>query len=95
MHPWPPPHAGISRGVGFIRFDKRAEAEEAVRGLHGQKPSGASDPMTVKFANSPGQKAGGAWLSFCPGVRRYGALHHNPQRLRCVPIMGGGGWVSG
>ncbi|NXQ46638.1 ELAV3 protein, partial [Catharus fuscescens] len=45
---------GVSRGVGFIRFDKRVEAEEAVRGLHGQKPLGAAEPITVKFANTPG-----------------------------------------
>uniref|UniRef100_A0A8C0AQY9 RRM domain-containing protein n=1 Tax=Buteo japonicus TaxID=224669 RepID=A0A8C0AQY9_9AVES len=70
---------GVSRGVGFIRFDKRVEAEEAVRGLHGQKPLGAAEPITVKFANSPGQKSGGALLSLCPSARRYGALHHPPQ----------------
>ena len=75
-------HTGVSRGVGFIRFDKRVEAEEAVRGLHGQKPLGAAEPITVKFANSPGQKSGGALLSLCPSARRYGALHHPPQRFR-------------
>lgn len=74
--------AGVSRGVGFIRFDKRVEAEEAVRGLHGQKPLGAAEPITVKFANSPGQKSGGSLLSLCPSARRYGALHHPPQRFR-------------
>lgn len=72
----------MSRGVGFIRFDKRVEAEEAVRGLHGQKPLGAAEPITVKFANTPGQKSGGALLSLCPGARRYGALHPPPQRFR-------------
>ncbi|XP_074023678.1 ELAV-like protein 3 isoform X3 [Numenius arquata] len=77
---------GVSRGVGFIRFDKRVEAEEAVRGLHGQKPLGAAEPITVKFANSPGQKAGGALLSLCPSARRYGALHHPPQRFRFSPL---------
>ncbi|NXW60323.1 ELAV2 protein, partial [Eurystomus gularis] len=83
--PWLPP-AGVSRGVGFIRFDKRVEAEEAVRGLHGQKPLGAAEPITVKFANSPGQKAGGALLSLCP-TRRYGALHHPHQRFRLDNLL--------
>ncbi|KFO76737.1 ELAV-like 3, partial [Cuculus canorus] len=77
---------GVSRGVGFIRFDKRVEAEEAVRGLPGQKPLGATEPITVKFANSPGQKSGGALLSLCPSARRYGALHHPPQRFRFSPL---------
>ncbi|NXS91959.1 ELAV2 protein, partial [Jacana jacana] len=79
--------AGVSRGVGFIRFDKRVEAEEAVRGLHGQKPLGATEPITVKFANSPGQKSGGALLSLCPSARRYGALHHPPQRFRLDNLL--------
>ncbi|KAM6111662.1 LOW QUALITY PROTEIN: ELAV-like protein 3 [Phoenicopterus ruber ruber] len=78
---------GVSRGVGFIRFDKRVEAEEAVRGLHGQKPLGATEPITVKFANSPGQKSGGALLSLCPSTRRYGALHHPPQRFRLDNLL--------
>ncbi|NXA24120.1 ELAV3 protein, partial [Ibidorhyncha struthersii] len=80
-------HTGVSRGVGFIRFDKRVEAEEAVRGLHGQKPLGAAEPITVKFANSPGQKSGGALLSLCPSARRYGALHHPPQRFRLDNLL--------
>ncbi|XP_032060884.1 ELAV-like protein 3 [Aythya fuligula] len=81
---------GVSRGVGFIRFDKRAEAEEAVRGLHGQKPLGGSEPLTVKFATSPGHKlggAGGALLGLCPGARRYSALHHPPQRFRLDNLL--------
>ncbi|KAM7074523.1 ELAV-like protein 3 isoform 7-T9 [Ciconia maguari] len=78
---------GVSRGVGFIRFDKRVEAEEAVRGLHGQKPLGAAEPITVKFANSPGQKSGGALLSLCPSARRYGTLHHPPQRFRLDNLL--------
>ncbi|KAM6325798.1 ELAV-like protein 3 isoform 4-T5 [Alca torda] len=78
---------GVSRGVGFIRFDKRVEAEEAVRGLHGQKPLGAAEPITVKFANSPGQKSGGSLLSLCPSARRYGPLHHPPQRFRLDNLL--------
>ncbi|XP_057711710.1 ELAV-like protein 2 isoform X3 [Corythoichthys intestinalis] len=54
---------GLSRGVGFIRFDRRAEAEEAIKGLHCQKPPGAAEPITVKFANNPSQKSSQALLS--------------------------------
>lgn len=42
-----------SRGVGFIRFDKRCEAEKAIQELNGKTPVGCSDPITVKFANGP------------------------------------------
>ena len=45
--------AGISKGVGFIRFDQRMEAERAIQKLHGTVPEGATEPVTVKFANNP------------------------------------------
>ncbi|XP_034439443.1 ELAV-like protein 4 isoform X3 [Hippoglossus hippoglossus] len=81
--------AGGSRGVGFIRFDKRIEAEEAIKGLNGQKPSGAAEPITVKFANNPSQKTSQALLSqlYQSPNRRYpGPLHHQAQRFRFSPI---------
>lgn len=79
------PFVGVSRGVGFIRFDKRIEAEEAIKGLNGQKPLGASEPITVKFANNPSQKTGQALLThlYQTTARRYtGPLHHQTQRFR-------------
>ncbi|CAH8466867.1 unnamed protein product [Dicrocoelium dendriticum] len=46
-------NTGLSRGVGFIRFDQRAEAERAIRKLNGIIPENAAEPITVKLANSP------------------------------------------
>ncbi|XP_009068658.1 PREDICTED: ELAV-like protein 2 isoform X1 [Acanthisitta chloris] len=68
---------GLSRGVGFIRFDKRIEAEEAIKGLNGQKPAGATGPITVKFANNPSQKSSQAILS---------QLYHSPNRRYPAPL---------
>ena len=51
--------AGISKGVGFIRFDQRFEAERAIKLLNGTIPEGASEPITVKFANSPSSAKAG------------------------------------
>ncbi|XP_029996544.1 ELAV-like protein 3 isoform X4 [Sphaeramia orbicularis] len=85
--------AGISRGVGFIRFDKRNEAEEAIKGLNGQKPLGAAEPITVKFANNPSQKTGQALLTqlYQTAARRYtGPLHHQTQRFSMIPSHGKG-----
>uniref|UniRef100_A0A674NB14 ELAV-like protein n=1 Tax=Takifugu rubripes TaxID=31033 RepID=A0A674NB14_TAKRU len=82
--------AGGSRGVGFIRFDKRVEAEEAIKGLNGQKPSGAAEPITVKFANNPSQKTSQALLSqlYQSPNRRYpGPLHHQAQRFRLDNLL--------
>ncbi|XP_048042444.1 ELAV-like protein 2 [Megalobrama amblycephala] len=53
---------GVSRGVGFIRFDRRTEAEEAIKGLNAQKPPGSTEPITVKFANNPSQKSSPAFV---------------------------------
>ncbi|XP_072925102.1 ELAV-like protein 2 isoform X2 [Hemitrygon akajei] len=81
---------GVSRGVGFIRFDKRIEAEEAIKGLNGQKPLGATEPITVKFANNPSQKTGQALLSqlYQSSSRRYpGPLHHQAQRFRLDNLL--------
>lgn len=46
---WP----GISKGVGFIRFDQRHEAEQAIKALNGTIPKNSTDPIVVKFANNP------------------------------------------
>lgn len=44
---------GLSRGVAFIRFDQRIEAERAIQELNGTVPPGATGPITVKCANNP------------------------------------------
>ncbi|VDK78617.1 unnamed protein product, partial [Dibothriocephalus latus] len=47
------PVTGASKGVGFIRFDQRSEAEAAIQQLNGYQIPGSSEPITVKFANCP------------------------------------------
>jgi RNA recognition motif-containing protein len=46
-------NAGESKGVGFVRFDKRSEAEIAIGQLNGKHIENMPDPLVVKFANSP------------------------------------------
>lgn len=82
-------HTGVSRGVAFIRFDKRAEAEDAINNLNGQKPSEAIEPITVKFAANPNQTKNTQVISqlFHSQSRRFGGpLHHQAQRFRWVPL---------
>ena len=38
---------GLSKGVGFVRFDQRHEAERAIQLLNGKTPEGATEPITV------------------------------------------------
>ncbi|XP_057289313.1 ELAV-like protein 3 [Hydractinia symbiolongicarpus] len=49
---------GESRGVGFVRFDKRRQAEQSIEALNNKVPNlhNAIKPLTVKFANPPSQK---------------------------------------
>ncbi|KAM8887949.1 ELAV-like protein 1 isoform X1 [Synchiropus splendidus] len=92
--------SGLSRGVAFIRFDKRSEAEDAVKLLNGSTPFGGPEPITVKFAGNPNQNRnsqGGAGHAYGHGQsRRYGGpVHHQQQRFRFSPMsvdhMSGGG----
>nr|XP_020513440.1 ELAV-like protein 1 isoform X1 [Labrus bergylta] len=93
---------GLSRGVAFIRFDKRAEAEDAVKHLNGHTPPGSSEPITVKFAANPNQARNSQMTSqmYHGQPRRFGGpVHHQAQRFRFSPMsvdhMSGGGGVSG
>lgn len=81
---------GLSKGVGFIRFDQRIEAELAIQKLNGTIPEGAAEPITVKFANNPSNNNKAvpplaAYLS--PLTRRYGGpIHHPAGRFRYIPL---------
>ncbi|CAD6997342.1 unnamed protein product [Ceratitis capitata] len=44
---------GLSKGVGFIRFDQRHEADRAIKELNGTIPKNATDAIIVKFAIIP------------------------------------------
>ncbi|XP_062411578.1 ELAV-like protein 1b isoform X3 [Sardina pilchardus] len=79
----------LSRGVAFIRFDKRMEAEDAIKHLNGTKPPGAAEPITVKFAANPNQARNSQLLSqlYHNQSRRFnGPVHHQAQRFRFSPM---------
>ncbi|XP_068176495.1 ELAV-like protein 1 isoform X1 [Antennarius striatus] len=78
--------SGLSRGVAFIRFDKRSEAEDAVKHLNGHTPQGSAEPITVKFATNPNQTRNPQMMSqmYHGQSRRFGGpVHHQVQRFRC------------
>ncbi|KAJ3599451.1 hypothetical protein NHX12_033413 [Muraenolepis orangiensis] len=95
----------VSRGVAFIRFDKRSEAEDAIKDLNGHVPPGSAEPITVKFAANPNQIKKCQLLSqlYQNQNRRFGGpVHHQAQRFRFSPMgvdhmagVGGVGGVSG
>jgi len=86
---------GLSKGVGFIRFDQRIEAERAIQKLNGTLPEGSTEPITVKFANNPSNNAKAmpplaAYLAAPQAARRaFGAGGLHPAgRFRYSPLAG-------
>ncbi|XP_078280270.1 ELAV-like protein 1 [Rhinoraja longicauda] len=80
---------GMSRGVAFIRFDRKSEADEAINNLNGHKPPGSVEPITVKLAANPNQKTNASLLAqlyHSPARRFPGPLHHQAQRFRFSPM---------
>ncbi len=47
---------GTSRGIGFVRYDKRSEAQAAINAMNGKSLDGSSVPLTVKYAIPPAVK---------------------------------------
>ncbi|XP_023212415.1 ELAV-like protein 3 isoform X2 [Centruroides vittatus] len=83
--------AGLSKGVGFVRFDQRIEAERAIKHLHNTIPEGATEPITVKFANNPSNntKAIAPLAAYLSPQRRFpGPIHHPANRFRYSPLAG-------
>ncbi|XP_067931936.1 ELAV-like protein 1 [Watersipora subatra] len=77
------PATGLSKGVGFIRYDKRCEAELAIEKLNGHQPIGTTEKITVKFANNPSSKSPSALPMtlaaasyFQPSRQILGPIHH-------------------
>ena len=97
---------GISRGVGFVRFDKNSEAETAICALNGKAIPGSSQALLVKFANQPkaGQTsmvastaaagAGSAFMSFA-AVATMGSTTNGTSQRRLGGAGGGGSGNSG
>lgn len=80
---------GLSKGVGFIRFDQRVEAEKAIKELNGTIPKGSTEPITVKFANNPSNMKTVPPLAAYLGpqaARRFpGPIHHPTGRFSAIP----------
>uniref|UniRef100_A0A8D9BCY5 Sex-lethal homolog n=1 Tax=Cacopsylla melanoneura TaxID=428564 RepID=A0A8D9BCY5_9HEMI len=47
---------GMPRGVAFVRYDKKDEAQNAIDTMNGTIPMGSSDPIGVKIAEEHGKQ---------------------------------------
>ncbi|KAL5275323.1 Sxl family protein [Megaselia abdita] len=55
-------HTGTPRGVAFIRFNKREEAQEAISALNNVIPEGGTQPLTVRVAEEHGKSKGHVYM---------------------------------
>ncbi|XP_032526750.1 protein sex-lethal-like isoform X3 [Danaus plexippus] len=62
---------GTPRGVAFVRFDKREEAQEAIAALNNVIPEGGSEPLCVKVAEEHGKQKAAYYAGWAAG------FHHN------------------
>ncbi|XP_012288421.1 sex-lethal homolog isoform X3 [Orussus abietinus] len=61
---------GLPRGVAFVRFDKREEAQEAIARLHGTVPEGGSEPLSVKIAEEHGKQKAAYYAGWQAGYNQ-------------------------
>ncbi|XP_028172301.1 sex-lethal homolog isoform X2 [Ostrinia furnacalis] len=62
---------GAPRGVAFVRFDKREEAQEAIAALNNVIPDGGTEPLSVKVAEEHGKQKAAYYAGWAAG------FHHN------------------
>ncbi|XP_024943242.1 sex-lethal homolog isoform X3 [Cephus cinctus] len=69
---------GLPRGVAFVRFDKREEAQEAINHLHGTIPDGGSEPLSVKIAEEHGKQKAAYYAGWQAGYNQSRGYHEKP-----------------
>lgn len=77
-------NSGSPRGVAFVRFDKREEAQEAIAALNNIIPEGGNEPLSVKVAEEHGKQKAAYYAGYSAG------FHHNHNRGDFVWNGGGG-----
>lgn len=75
---------GTSKGVGFILFSKKSEADEAIKEMNGKTPPGGGSALSLKYADDNAKKVR-------PPDVGYGMIHspRYPSPYGPVRSMGG------
>lgn len=72
---------GFSKGVGFVLFSMKQEAEKAIAGMNGKVPDGGEMPMLVKKADDNAKKVRPPPVQFIPAPPPMsGRYPHGPMR---------------
>uniref|UniRef100_U5EQ96 Putative sex-lethal family splicing factor n=1 Tax=Corethrella appendiculata TaxID=1370023 RepID=U5EQ96_9DIPT len=67
---------GTPRGVAFVRYNKREEAQEAISALNNVIPQGGNQPLTVRVAEEHGRAKAALYL---PAYNSF--VHNNRDEL--------------
>lgn len=62
---------GMPRGVAFVRFDRREEANNAIRNLDGVIPEGGIEKLCVKIAEEHGKQKAAYYAGWQAGYNLY------------------------
>ncbi|KAK6194418.1 hypothetical protein SNE40_000054 [Patella caerulea] len=89
------PSTGVSRRVGFVLFDKKESADNAIKQLSGKVPPGETDPLMIKYADDNSKKVRPPVIppAMIPGPRfGHGPTPHGPMgNSRGGPMRNQGG----
>ncbi|KAK8387110.1 hypothetical protein O3P69_018040 [Scylla paramamosain] len=84
---------GLPRGVGFVRFDKKSQAEAAISGMNGVVPEGGTEPLVVKVAEEHGKMKAAYYAGYHAGINnlRGGGAGRGRGNYNSRGGSGGGG----
>uniref|UniRef100_A0A1B6KK18 RRM domain-containing protein n=1 Tax=Graphocephala atropunctata TaxID=36148 RepID=A0A1B6KK18_9HEMI len=83
---------GLPRGVAFVRFDRREEAQEAIRNLDGVVPDGGNERLSVRVAEEHGKQKAAYFAGWQAGMQQSRVQQAAPQarNVHEVPRKPGG-----
>ncbi|XP_075225526.1 protein sex-lethal-like [Lycorma delicatula] len=61
---------GMPRGVAFVRYDRRDQANEAIRALDGYTPEGSPEKLSVKIAEEHGKRKAAYFAGYQAGFNQ-------------------------
>ncbi|BFZ05880.1 hypothetical protein BsWGS_08919 [Bradybaena similaris] len=80
---------GISKRVGFVLYDTRDEADNAIKCLSGKTPDGCTEPIMIKFADDNSKKKTPVQYVPVPSFAAPGPMRNQMNRFQRFNPMAG------
>lgn len=85
-------NTGVSKRVGFVLYNTRAEADAAIRSLSGTTPEGCTEQILIKFADDNSKKLKPPNVQYVPTPmfpgHGPGPMRNQGNRFRYNPMSG-------